>query len=63
MSSDTQTHTHTIKPPTGGVQLVGHTSIIMFMPVCRYLIIMFMPVCRHLIIMFMPVCRHLIIAS
>ena len=29
MSSDTQTHshTHTIKPPTAGVQLVGHTSI------------------------------------
>ena len=32
MSSDTQTHslthshTHTIKPPTAGVQLVGHTS-------------------------------------
>ncbi len=22
------THTHTIKPPTAGVQLVGHTSII-----------------------------------
>ena len=27
MSSDTHTHTHTIKPPTAGVQLVGHTSI------------------------------------
>ena len=27
MSSDTQTHTHTIKPPTAGVQLVDHTSI------------------------------------
>ena len=29
MSSNTlkHTHTHTIKPPTAGVQLVGHTSI------------------------------------
>ena len=27
MSSDTQTHSHTIKPPTAGVQLVGHTRI------------------------------------
>ena len=27
MSSDTQTHTHTIKPPTAGVQLVGHISV------------------------------------
>ena len=29
MSADTQmwTHRHTIKPPTAGVELVGHTSI------------------------------------
>ena len=27
MSSDKQAHTHTIKPPTAGVQLVGHASI------------------------------------
>ena len=26
MSSDTQIHTHTIKPPTDGFQLVVHTS-------------------------------------
>ena len=26
----THTHTHTIKPPTAGVQLVGHTSIIIY---------------------------------
>ena len=29
MSSDTQTHSHTIKPPTAGVRQVGHTSIIL----------------------------------
>ena len=27
MSADTQTHSHTNKPPTAGAQLVGHTSI------------------------------------
>ena len=26
MSSDGLTHSHTIKPPTAGVQVVGHTS-------------------------------------
>ena len=31
MSSDTQTHSHTIKPPTAGVRQVGHTSIILFL--------------------------------
>ena len=27
-SLDTPTHSHAIKPPTAGVQLVGHTSTI-----------------------------------
>ena len=35
MSSDTQTHT--IKPPTAGVQIVGHTSITVCFILCRWL--------------------------
>ena len=34
MSSDTQTHSHTIKPPTAGVRQVGHTSINYLLCIC-----------------------------
>ena len=35
MTSDRQTHTHINKPPSAGVQLVGHTMIISGTVGCR----------------------------